>query len=348
MLAFKIGIFFIVMLVLPYMAGQIFVRNQERGWTELAFVWCGGMLFMYGIFEIAAMLAMILELSLKKTAFLWGGGILMVIALGLFCRRQKGIGVRKPGLKKLQKIELFLAGIIILLILYQAAYVCIRMHIDDDDAYYIGMAVTSYYTNTISIFHPYTGDVSSIREMANWALSPYPIFGSMFGKVFSIHPAILMRSVMPAVSIVWSYVVYAMIGSAIFQERKSKLEFLLIVNVVNLFGAYSATSPSVFLLTRIWQGKAVITAIMIPLLWYCWIRIRRDFGERRLWGYLFLVNLAACLCSSMALFLCPILLGAFGLEYLVEKRDWRVIPRLAGAAIPCVLMMIGELCLLYL
>ena len=36
---------------------------------------------------------------------------------------------------------------------------------------------------------------------------------------------------------------------------------------------------------------------------------------------LFVTILAACLTSSMALFLCPVLLGAFGLEYLIRSED---------------------------
>ena len=111
--------------------------------------------------------------------------------------------------------------------------------------------------------------------MANYVLSPYPIFWAMWSKVLKIHPAILMRSILPAINIAWSYVVYRLLAKKIFLTERKRIIFLLIVVLANLFGAYSDRTSAVFLLQRVWQGKGALAAILIPMLWYLLIRLRR-------------------------------------------------------------------------
>lgn len=237
--------------------------------------------------------------------------------------------------------------IVLVGILYQILFVCLGLQSDADDAYYVGMAMTSFQTDTISVYHPYLGTPVKLKTMANYVLSPYPIFCAMWSKVLKIHPAILMRSILPAVNIAWSYVVYRLLAKKIFLTERKRIIFLLIVVLANLFGAYSDRTSAVFLLQRVWQGKGALAAILIPMLWYLLIRLRKEGENTYVYVELFVTILAACLTSSMALFLCPVLMGAFGLEYLISERRWSVVGRLILCTLPCIVLAIAEVILLY-
>ncbi len=345
----KMILFLVVMAVLPYLIGTSCWQSEaEADGRAILEKWNFGMVLMYAIFEVWVLVGTFGKLSLRKVSAIYILTLLLIILTGVILKlRRKERQLLSPIRISKNVWELILLGLVIAGIAYQMIYVCAYMHIDDDDAYYVGMAVTSYYSNTISINHPYLGTPVELKAMANYVLSPYPIYCAMWSQLLSLHPAILMRSILPAVNIAWCYVVYFLLAKILFKSFGQQIEFMLLVVLANFFGAYSGISSSAFLLMRCWQGKGVIASIFIPLLWYIWMRLRRESRKMRLWVLMFAAVLGACLCSSMALFLCPILLGAFGLEYLIEKRSWKNVGKLVVCALPCLVLAMAELYLVY-
>ena len=86
---------------------------------------------------------------------------------------------------------------------------------------------------------------------------------------------------------------------------------------------------------------------MITMMWYLLIRMRKEGEKTYVYVELFVTILAACLTSSMALFLCPVLMGAFGLEYLISERRWSVVGRLILCTLPCIVLASAEVFFLY-
>ncbi len=355
----KMFLFLGVMILLPYFTGTgVWHIIEKKKANEVCTLekWNMGMVFMYAVFEVWALIATFGRISLKKTTVLYAGTLFLAILIGYIIKFRE-----KSSCKVLQKKEkkvisdfyhqnpwtIVLIVFVIAGILYQMIYVCVNMHMDDDDAYYVGMAVTSYFSNTISANHPYTGTPADLKLMANYVLSPYPIFWAMWSKILGLHPAILMRSILPAVNIAWCYAIYYLLAKVVFKNTMQRMEFMFIVVLTNLFGACSNITSSMFLLTRVWQGKGTIAAICMPLLWYLWIRLRREKHRSVLWFLMAFSVMGTCLCSSMALFLCPILLGSFGLEYLIEKKDWKSIGKLILCVLPCLALALCELYLVY-
>lgn len=349
MLIARMVIYLALMVVFPYVTGAGFaaIKNPLQGKNALR-LWNLGMLIMYTGFEVLALIGTFGHITLKRVTFAWLLLMLGVIAAGGYCSfRRKDTWKRQRKTVQMDRWALVLLILIMAGILYQMIYVCVNMHVDDDDAYYVGMAVTSYFSNTISVYHPYLGTEVPLGSMANYVLSPYPIYCAMWSRLLGIHPAILMRSLLPAVNIAWCYVVYYLLGRTLFQTFSRQMEFLLIVVMAHLLGACSGIAPPVFLSVRVWQGKALLAAVLLPMLWYLWIRIRKYGNEKILWWEMLFAVCASCLSSSMALFLCPVLLGAFGLQYLIEKRSWGNVGRLVLCALPCLSLAIGELYLVY-
>lgn len=342
-------IFILAMIFIPYFIGcGCILLDRKTGDIDVLEKWNFGMVLMHAIFEIVVLTGTFAKMTLKNVTVFYFMILAVVITIvGIIGNRMKKRVFSVGKMASFSKKEMVLLLIVLLGILYQILFVCLGLQSDADDAYYVGMAMTSFETDTISVYHPYLGTPVELKAMANYVLSPYPIFWAMWSKILGIHPAILMRSVLPAVSIVWSYIVYTLLAKKIFNTERKRLEFLLIVILANSFGAYSDRTSSVFLLQRIWQGKGVLAAILIPMLWYLLIRLRKEWENIYIYVELFVTILASCLTSSMALFLCPVLLGAFAVEYLISERRWGVVGKLILCTLPCIVLAIMEVILLY-
>lgn len=342
-------IFILAMTFIPYFVGcGCILLDRKTGDIDVLEKWNFGMVLMHAIFEIVVLAGTFTKMTLKNvTVFYFAILSVAIMIVGLIGNRTKKRVFSVGKIPSFSKKEMTLLLIVLVGILYQILFVCLGLQSDADDAYYVGMAMTSFQTDTISVYHPYLGTPVKLKTMANYVLSPYPIFWAMWSKVLKIHPAILMRSILPAINIAWSYVVYRLLAKKIFLTERKRIIFLLIVVLANLFGAYSDRTSAVFLLQRVWQGKGALAAILIPMLWYLLIRLRKEGENTYVYVEVFVTILAACLTSSMALFLCPVLMGAFGLEYLISERRWSVVGRLILCTLPCIVLAIAEVILLY-
>lgn len=342
-------IFILAMTFIPYFVGcGCILLDRKTGDIDVLEKWNFGMVLMHAIFEIVVLAGTFTKMTLKNvTVFYFAILSVAIMIVGLIGNRTKKRVFSVGKIPSFSKKEMTLLLIVLVGILYQILFVCLGLQSDADDAYYVGMAMTSFQTDIISVYHPYLGTPVKLKTMANYVLSPYPIFWAMWSKVLKIHPAILMRSILPAINIAWSYVVYRLLAKKIFLTERKRIIFLLIVVLANLFGAYSDRTSAVFLLQRVWQGKGALAAILIPMLWYLLIRLRKEGENTYVYVELFVTILAACLTSSMALFLCPVLMGAFGLEYLISERRWSVVGRLILCTLPCIVLAIAEVILLY-
>ena len=342
-------IFILAMTFIPYFVGcGCILLDRKTGDIDVLEKWNFGMVLMHAIFEIVVLAGTFTKMTWKNvTVYYFAILSVAIMIVGLIGNRTKKRVFSVGKIPSFSKKEMTLLLIVLVGILYQILFVCLGLQSDADDAYYVGMAMTSFQTDTISVYHPYLGTPVKLKTMANYVLSPYPIFWAMWSKVLKIHPAILMRSILPAINIAWSYVVYRLLAKKIFLTERKRIIFLLIVVLANLFGAYSDRTSAVFLLQRVWQGKGALAAILIPMLWYLLIRLRKEGENTYVYVELFVTILAACLTSSMALFLCPVLMGAFGLEYLISERRWSVVGRLILCTLPCIVLAIAEVILLY-
>ena len=234
-------IFILAMTFIPYFVGcGCILLDRKTGDIDVLEKWNFGMVLMHAIFEIVVLAGTFTKMTLKNvTVFYFAILSVAIMIVGLIGNRTKKRVFSVGKIPSFSKKEMTLLLIVLVGILYQILFVCLGLQSDADDAYYVGMAMTSFQTDTISVYHPYLGTPVKLKTMANYVLSPYPIFWAMWSKVLKIHPAILMRSILPAVNIAWSYVVYRLLAKKIFLTERKRIIFLLIVVLANLFGAYS-------------------------------------------------------------------------------------------------------------
>lgn len=318
-------------------------------------------LSLFCIFEIICVPAIFLHAGLLGLLALF----LLLLAVFVFVlwkmkrlpwqgngKEQKREGVTG---KKISALGEKLRVLCILSILFQLALVVFYRHTDDDDAWYLGLAVSAYETGEMFAYSPYTGDAMELSDGGDYVLSPLPILWAALGKLFHIHPTILAHAIVPVFMLLWAYYVYWLLGKRLFggkNESAGAYAFWLFMNVLNLFGFYSTRTSGTFLLFRSWQGKAVFCAILVPCLFYYFLGLLKSqrqrereltvneaiINEKQELSGIYLTMGAGCLASFSAASLMPLLLFAMALTYAIATRSVKIPLKMCGAAIPNVIL----------
>lgn len=316
----NIAALFFLLLIVPWVIGMIYTRflPEERKGCLLS--WVAGYIILWGLFEIIALPLIFQRESLGLLCMVYGGAacLLMVVAFALNWRGM--VSALRGSIGSLKGVSPVGWGNV-LLILGQAYMYARYVHIDDDDAFYVGAASTAVATDTIFSVNPYTGAEYGTLP-SRYVLSPFFSFVAFLSRVSRVHPAITAHVVMAAILVLVSYGVYALIAKRLFPDQRKYAEyFLFFLILVIMFSGYTVYTQGMFTLVRIWQGKAVFCAILAPMVCYLMLQLFSGQAAVADWCLAFLLMCACCMVSSMGIMLGAIMLGTFGIVYTVRERN---------------------------
>lgn len=192
-----------------------------------------------------------------------------------------------------------------------------------DDAWYVNTAVSTWFTGNISDV-----DASGIQipwnNMADYVLAPWPVFCASIAKLIGIHPTIFIHSILPGIVILLAYSTYALIGFEMCENKRDEVYvFLLIYSLLNVMSNFSTRSVGVFLLQRPWQGKALMTAIFIPLLFVSSARFMKESRTKQDGVILMLNMLVLNLVSSMSVPFSGLVYGSYLVVDIIKSKSFK-------------------------
>lgn len=312
----------LLFVLLPVFSGMLFYKNRHTLINSYIYGW----MLMLAVFEVLAVPLVFLKASLKELTMIWGAIVILLGVAGLYCGRSIFSEWEKARIQwNFQK------GIFILLCFIQIFLVVILQHSDADDNYFIGIANTSLSTDTLLRYDAYTGMPAESFPL-RYVFSPFPLFWACVSRITGIHPAILAHTIFPVILILIAYLIIYEISVEIFKEPQKSLLFCNIMAVLVLFGNYSIYTVSSFMLFRIWQGKAIVASIILPLL-VLWFINEEKRGIKE-FIMLLVIVLAGCGVSSMGIVLQLLLLFAYGVVSIFRKK-WTWVLQVFLASIPC-------------
>lgn len=234
-----------------------------------------------------------------------------------------------------KEFSVYLAAAL-LLIGIQVIVSMVMVHYDADDAFFLGTAVTDVYHNSVFQIDPYTGDAYTSLPV-RYVLSPFPVFNEIISTLAGgIHPAVTAHMVFPGVFLLAAYAGTYHLGKTMYSgDRKASGLFLLFVSVVQMCSCFSIYTSGTFMMTRIWQGKAVLAAVILPAICYLGLLLRQHKSWTAAWIAMLCAMMAGCFVSTMGVMLCPIALGVFLLREGIWERDWRFVGKSLLCCIPC-------------
>lgn len=355
----QIMAFIFWLLVIPFCIGLIPAKFTSEDKRNPIVTLLSGYLLMWAVFEVVTIPAVI---WIQYDNFLFVLRWFMIAAILLaasgiiaWYMDWKKTGGMKPWftitnlkLSKLSteaKIEwlLFLA-----FVGFQLYMALTRASFDGDDAYYVVESLMTQQSNAMYKNLPYTGRSSPID--IRHALAVFPIWIAFVAVKADMHATVVSHMVMPLILIPLSYMTYYEIAKALFAVsaketgdkscRENIPVFMIIMAMFQMFGNVSIYTNETFFLTRTWQGKSVAANLVIPmifllLLWLFADEKNREKGRSTgLWIMLVCLNMTAGICSSLAVFLIAILLGAAALCLMVVEKDWKIPVKLGLTCIP--------------
>ncbi len=242
---------------------------------------------------------------------------------------------------------------------------------DGDDAYYVVESLIAQEADVMYRILPLTGGSTGLD--VRHAMAVFPMWVAFISVRAGIHATIVSHVVMPLLLIPLTYLLYYEIGRALFVRgrrggaaqddigsavadgeraavdsrvfcRENLPVFMIIMALFQIFGNVSIYTNETFFLTRTWQGKALVGALVIPALFWVFLliydkNIKKGRTDAGLWMLLVCINMTAGVCSSIAVFLVCILIAAAALCLAVVERDWKILFRMGAACIPNVVYM---------
>lgn len=314
----KAGLAAVWLILFPAVIGSVFECRKETFSAAGCFV--KGYLVMFTLAEILILPMIYINGSFRTLTWIYGGILCLIFGVAVFKLIKRKSDIWKNW--KCIKISLFgIAAIVVIAV--QIFMVMYYAHMDADDAVYVGAATTAIYTDEIYSISTYTG-YPYAKIPSRYILSPFPIFLAIVSQLSGgLHPAIMAHTFLAAVLLILAYAVMFFLAKKWFEGRNEAQEiFVLCVAVINWFSAYSVYNTGMFQMIRLWQGKAVLAAVMIPLMYYlAESLLLSEHKESGNWLLLFMANMSCCLISSMGIMLSPLVIGAVSLIGLLKHRN---------------------------
>lgn len=236
---------------------------------------------------------------------------------------------------------------------------------DGDDAYYVVESLIAQEAGVMYRILPLTGGSTGLD--VRHVMAVFPMWVAFVSVRAGVHATIVSHVVMPLVLIPLTYLLYYEIGRALFAGaagsggkqadivgaaqtgghvlcRENLPIFMILMAVFQIFGNVSIYTSETFFLTRTWQGKALVGALVIPALFWVFLQIydkgvRKGRTDAGLWILLVCINMTAGVCSSIAVFLVCILIAVAAFCLAVAERDWKILFKVGAACIPNVVYM---------
>ena len=322
------------LLAVPWAAGGVVLCKSKK--SSMGMNLLAGYLMMFSFAEILALAAIWAKLPLHVLKYSLAAVMASAAVLGIVLALVKRNGFTGNG-EKTGKMSFYfvVAAILILLQLVAASFLA---HMDADDAFYVATATTSVHTDTVFSINPYTG-YSYTRLPSRYVLSPFPIFLAVISSLVGLHPAIVAHVIFPVVFIFMAYLVLYQYAKRWFPEDEhARGIFMIFCAVLIWFSAYSVYNSENFQMIRIWQGKGLLAAALLPLsIWLCMKTMMQKKPELP-WYFLLLTNGACCLVSSMGIMLSPLVMGIFAVMGAVHCREPKRIITCILCCIPSIVL----------
>ncbi len=315
----------VIVLFLPLLIGSVYKKRS------ISFTYLAGSLTMWALFQITAVPA--IQFRASFTLLFWVYTILVILLASI------GLVFRLKARFERSALSIFLV-IALLVIAYQASIYIFGMHLDEDDARWIAEANDALVKDRMFLHNPATGEYIGrfVGEMVKDTFSPWAFFIAWMAKFTGIRTAVIAHTVYPPVLLGLSYCAYYHMGKQLFKGKTEQGIFLLMVSVINLFMANHYTQ-STFTLTRIWQGKAVVAAVIIPTIFMLILIIQNDDSLQN-WLFLVVISCSACLLSGMGIAIGLVMIIVYG-GYVIVCKRWRRIPLWLLSTLPSIVFGVG-------
>lgn len=347
----QILILALLMYGLPAMAGCCLytATGDSAEGRGLPFRWVAGQTLLWAVFQLVCVPFVLLEKEFQLVVKVFGVLTVLMAVMGMLIWLKN----RSPQLQAVKgerevllshKGEVLFWGAFLVLLLFQLVQAVRLAYGDGDDAYYVAVSTITEDAETMYRKLPYTGGSAEVD--IRHGLAPFPIWIAFLARVSGMEAVSVAHVAVPLMLIPMTYGIFYLLGKRLLKGREKLLApFMIMTEILVLFGDYSLYTVEHFMLARSRQGKALLGSVVLPMLCFLMLVLLDKLQERQtikpaFWTLLVSVMLTGCLSSTMGAFLLCLMVAVTGLCSAVSYRKWKVLVPLALCCVPCVFYML--------
>lgn len=226
-------------------------------------------------------------------------------------------------------------------------------HTDADDGYYIAISNIAVETDEIVldgdlVYEGYSQETQGVRSYTfTWEL-----LVAFISKLLVVEPIVLCHSILPFLLIVVCYLAYYELGLNMFSDNNKAFIFVFVLSIIILFSGYSLKSPGLFLIVRLWQGKALLPNLaFVALLSNCFYLYNGMRTNARIyyrdWFLNSIIIVSGMAFSSVGLYLMPIYYLIIGISivmlFIISKAYQSVVVSIKKAVITVIPVIVLDI-----
>ncbi len=334
-------IFFIASFLIGHLITCLCFRKNQN----IFLIVFTGIITIWGLLELILVPMKFLNIPFHILSFVYGSLLLIGCSCSFFFRKRLLQTVSDFSRSWKQYIS-WTTVIALIVILFQLCYTYKNTYYEWDDAFYVNIANDTLQSDVIYGVNPDTGVTPSFSP--RYAMSLWAIFYALLGNWFHIPPAIIAHTVLPFIIIPFAYLVYLLMGQALFPEDKELQGYFLLLSAIlhmflpdltmHIFG-------STYLLLAPWMGKSILASISLPAILYLMFRLTKEPDIPGNWILLFLHAFNTCMHSPMGILFFPVFAGSLGILWTIKIRNPRFFLKTVLCSTPC--LALGIFYLLY-
>lgn len=300
----------VALLIIPELLGLLILKFLKKQKNNIILAFVLGYVIEFAIAQLVTVPSIFAEISLKNLVHLYTAIICTLSIISIIINRLRFLDILKETKENIKELPKNLTILVAVLIILQLFVFVKYVHIDNDDATYVATATTAVQTDTLFKYSAQIGTSEPYEQsLVRYRLGPFPIFYAILSVILNIHPAIVAHTVLPLIFVPIVYMVYWLIANELFKEdKKSAVLFMLFICILHVFSFYSGKNNFIFVLFRIWQGKAMLANFIIPVVLLLFIYAEKENFKIINLITLFLIILAGNFTTTMAIGLPPIAL----------------------------------------
>lgn len=313
------------MCVIPFLTGSIFsgIYLKRKEWN-ICFVMVTGLMIQYALYEVLALIGIALDESFRLLTKVYA---VLAVLLALFGAISLYLKRKELQEAWARRIKLRWDGYLIaalVLIGIQIAAIIFFATPDSDDAFYSGLSSMSLAGDYILKYNAYNG-LLNLKISTRYAISALPVYQASLSLLTGgMHHLFITHNLFPVFYMPLAYGVFYQMGKLLVgKDTKKRHSFLFFFALLHLFGNYFVFSPQNFLLTRIWQGKALFVCFIVPFLYLlvdCYYKKESKKEGLFYISMILLTLIAALFMGETGLFLGPLMLIILICTHLIVKK----------------------------
>lgn len=332
-----LGIFIILIYLLNYFLWGTFCAHCFKKKNEsLFFILPSGFFIQAIVFFIVIFPLKLIGKSLSFAAYTWLiVWIICTITILLICRSDIQFTIKRIK-EKLCYVHLIWFLITIVQLIYEAVFG--RYTNGGGGVFYNSYVATEVFTNTLDVYNATTGQ-KLISHTEVYFLQTYLEHSAVVCKLTGITPIMESRTIMSLIVVLLSSMAIWALGKTIFNDSKHTLYFWLIYEAALGIMAQCVYIPAYHLYYRAFEGKAIFSNIMMPLVLLLFWKMYDEIADKYiLFNTIFILTGSITFCMATMYIIPFLLLGYFPI-CIIKKSKQQFINWLL-CWIPCILAAI--------